>query len=258
MRFDDRSADRQSQPQTARFRRVEGVKQEIERRRRQARTGVLHLDQHALRFVPGADEYLSLSLPNAAHGLDRIEDQVEYYLLQLDPISLDRRQAFCELRPYQHTIVRCFGAGQRHDFENCVVDGDRILPRRRFFYERADPPDDLARSITILYDTSERLAHLAEIRWFRAHPAQGGLRVCDCRWDRLVHFMGDRGRQLAHRRDAVGVRQRHLRLAILPGPVDFCWSNHGQDDDLHRRFSVIRRLMRVSLATNELLHECAP
>jgi hypothetical protein len=28
--------------------------------------------------------------------------------------------------------------------------------------------------------------------------------------------MGDRGRQLAHRRDAVGVRQRHLRLAILP------------------------------------------
>ena len=133
MRFDDRSADRQSQPQTARFRRVEGVKQEIERRRRQARTGVLHLDQHALRFVPGADEYLSLSLPNAAHGLDRIEDQVEYYLLQLDPISLYRRQAFCELRPYQHTIVRCFGAGQRHDFENCVVDGERILPRRRFF-----------------------------------------------------------------------------------------------------------------------------
>src|ERR1700737_4011137 len=28
--------------------------------------------------------------------------------------------------------------------------------------------------------------------------------------------MGDRGRQLAHRRDAVRVRQRHLRLAILP------------------------------------------
>src|SRR6476661_5354811 len=108
VRFDDRSADRQSQPQTARFRRVEGVKQEIERCRRQARTGVLHLDQHALRFVPGADEYLPLSLPLATHGFNRIDDQVEYYLLQLDPISPYWRQAFCELRPHQDTIVRCF------------------------------------------------------------------------------------------------------------------------------------------------------
>src|SRR5260370_28612422 len=114
MRFDDRSADRQSQPQTARFRRVEGVKQEIERRRRQARTGVLHLDQHALPFVPGADEYLSLSLPNAAHGLDRIDDQVEYYLLQLDPISLYSRQPFSELLPYQHTLLLCLVPAQPH------------------------------------------------------------------------------------------------------------------------------------------------
>src|SRR5258706_221236 len=87
-------------------------------------------------------------------------------------------------------------------FENRVVYGDRILPGRRFFYERADPPDDLA--------------HLAEIRWLRAHPAQGSLRVCDCRCDRLVHFVGDRGRQLARRRDAIGVRELQLNLAISP------------------------------------------
>jgi hypothetical protein len=28
--------------------------------------------------------------------------------------------------------------------------------------------------------------------------------------------MGDGGRQLAHLRDTVGMRERHLRLAILP------------------------------------------
>src|SRR6266480_3399736 len=77
---------------------------------------------------------------------------------------------------YRSSVTRrCVGTTNR------VVDGDRILPRRRFFYERADSPDDLARTITLLYDTGERFAHLAEIRWLRAHPAQGGLRVCDCR-----------------------------------------------------------------------------
>src|SRR5712672_931524 len=71
-----------------------------------------------------------------------------------------------------------------------------------FFNEGTNSLDDLARTITLLYGTSERLAHLAEIRWFRTHPAQGGLRVCDCRGDRLIHFMGDRGRELTHGGDA--------------------------------------------------------
>src|SRR5258705_4452260 len=68
------------------------------------------------------------------------------------------------------TKTPLFAASVRvsHDFENCAVDGDRILPRRRFLYERAGPPDDLARTITLLYDTGERLARLAEIRWLRA------------------------------------------------------------------------------------------
>jgi hypothetical protein len=37
-----------------------------------------------------------------------------------------------------------------------------------------------------------------KIRWLRETPS--GQRVCDRRRDRLVHFMGDRGRQLAHYR----------------------------------------------------------
>ena len=40
--------------------------------------------------------------------------------------------------------------------------------------------------------------------------------VGDCRRDRLVDFMGNRSRQLPHRRDAVRVRQLHLCLAVSP------------------------------------------
>ena len=69
---------------------------------------------------------------------------------------------------YPPAVAPQFLARQRHDFENRVVNGDRILPRRRFFYERADSPEDLARTITFRYDTGERLAHLAESRWLLA------------------------------------------------------------------------------------------
>src|SRR5580700_6098671 len=40
--------------------------------------------------------------------------------------------------------------------------------------------------------------------------------VGDRRCDRLVDFMGNRSRQLPHRRDAVRVRQLHLHRAITP------------------------------------------
>ena len=36
--------------------------------------------------------------------------------------------------------------------------------------------------------------------------------VVDCRGDRLVDFMSDRGRQLPHRGDAIDVRELRLRL----------------------------------------------
>ena len=44
VRFDDRPADRQPQPQTVRLGRVEGLEQPLESRRRQARTQIPHRD----------------------------------------------------------------------------------------------------------------------------------------------------------------------------------------------------------------------
>src|ERR1700733_11509572 len=49
----------------------------------------------------------------------------------------------------------------------------------------------------------------------RTSSMSGGRRVIACRGDRLVDFMGDRGRKLANGYDAVRVRQLHLHLAGL-------------------------------------------
>src|SRR5258705_3173886 len=44
VRFDDRTADRQAHPQTARLRRVEGLEYALKSRRREAWTRISHLD----------------------------------------------------------------------------------------------------------------------------------------------------------------------------------------------------------------------
>src|ERR1700740_2786761 len=92
--FDNRPADRESKPQTARLRRVESFEHTVKSRRCESRSRISHLYRHAIRFVTGADEQLSLPFADAAHRLDGIDDQVEQYLLELDPISLHTRQAF--------------------------------------------------------------------------------------------------------------------------------------------------------------------
>src|SRR5882762_3707687 len=80
MRFDNRPADRQSKPQTARFGGVESLEHALKSRRREAWTRISHLDRHAIRFVTRADEQFPLRFADLAHRFDGIEDQVKQYL----------------------------------------------------------------------------------------------------------------------------------------------------------------------------------
>src|SRR5216684_6700187 len=150
MRFDNRPADRQPKPQTARFRGVESLEHALKSRRREAWTGISHLDRHAIRFVTGADEQFPLLFANVAHRFDGIDDQVKYYLLQLHPISLDTRQALRQLRPHRDAIVCGLRTGESNNLKDGIVDLDGVLSCRRLLNECADSPDDLACAIPLL------------------------------------------------------------------------------------------------------------
>src|SRR4029077_21000385 len=63
-------------------------------------------------------------------------------------------------------------------------------------------------------NVSRRLPHLLQVRRLAAEPAQRRLSVGDSGRDGLFHFMGDRGRELPHGRNAVRVRQLHLHLLV--------------------------------------------
>ena len=121
-----------------------------------------------------------------------------------------------EVRLHRDAGLYRFATGELDHLADRLVDVHPVLPWRRLFDELTDPADDVAGAIAVLDDASERLPRLLQMRWLTIQPAQRRLGVGDRRGDRLVHFMGDRGGELPHRRDAVGMRQLHLHLAVAP------------------------------------------
>jgi hypothetical protein len=90
MGIDDRSTDRQSHPYSARLRGVESLENAIETIRINARTGIAHRHENATgRGLLGADRQLSWPRLDRVHGFDRVQDQVQHHLLQLNTIPLD-------------------------------------------------------------------------------------------------------------------------------------------------------------------------
>ena len=69
-----------------------------------------------------------------------------------------------------------------------------------------------AGAIAVLDDPARQTARASSRSWLAAEPAQAGIGIGDHGGERLVDFMGNRGRQLPHRRDAIDVRELRLRL----------------------------------------------
>jgi hypothetical protein len=111
-----------------------------------------------------------------------------------------------------------FGTREGDDFENRIVDLQPVRPCRRLRDERANPADDVAGSSSVLDDPTKSLPNLLRIGRLHIEPAQSGLCVGDYRRDRLIDLMGDRGRQLPHGRDAIGVGER-LPFFLRPPAV---------------------------------------
>ena len=137
--------------------------------------------------------------------------------MQLDAIASNERQAlreFCLQRDADccSSSLRVSSMTSRIAslMSNRSCRGGAFLMRARI-----RPMTSLARlpSLTI---RSSACRTSSRSRRLGAKPAQSGVGVGDRRGDRLVDLMGDRGRQLPHGRDAIGVRELHLRLAVSP------------------------------------------
>ena len=107
----------------------------------------------------------SRAFPNATHGPNGVNDQVQHHLLQLDPVALNARQVLRKLRPHRHAIVCGLRTGESNNLKNGIVDRYGILSCGHLLDERTNSLDDLACSIPLFDNKRERVIDLANIRW---------------------------------------------------------------------------------------------
>src|SRR6202521_2824777 len=95
---------------------------------------------------------------------------------------------------------------QRDGLSYDVVDVERDLFNVSLFRERTDAPYHLTRPISVFDNPFHRATRSVQVGSVAVEPEQTGLGIGDDGGERLVHFMGNGGRQFAQRRHARYVR----------------------------------------------------
>jgi hypothetical protein len=87
----------------------------------------------------------------------------------------------------------------------------------------ADGPDDVCRTMACPDGPFRRLLRFIEIGRIFCKPPQACIRICHDGHEGLVHFVGDRCREFAHRRQPCDAREIRLRVAqrlLSPNALD--------------------------------------
>src|SRR5258708_22996089 len=129
---------------------------------------------------------------------------------------------------------------QRDGLPHDVIGVERHLLKAGLVRERPAAPYHLACPIAVVDNPFHRAARCVHVGSSAAEPAQTGLGVGDDGGERLVHFVGDRGRQFAQGYYARYVCELHLRFAKrLFGVIraDIC-SNVGAGAPIAEKISL--------------------
>jgi len=133
-------------------------------------------------------------------------------LLELHAIRGQTGEVCGQIDPQRDTVSRRLAAQQDDHLADHLVDVDQLPSHCSLLEEQASAADDFRRARAVFHDPRRGLAGFFDVRFVACQPAQAGARVGDGRADRLIHFVRERRRQLAHRGHAIDVRQVRLRL----------------------------------------------
>src|SRR5262249_44886661 len=109
----------------------------------------------------GAYQQLPCPRLSRAHGFDRVQDEVQDHLLQLNPITLDGKQRVGKPRLNRDTILDDYASRQYDHFIDCRIEIKTLLSGRRFHHVLTDAINDLSGSIDIANDTGKCAPDLA-------------------------------------------------------------------------------------------------
>ena len=118
-----------------------------------ARPGIAHGHENATGpGLLGADQQLPWPRLDRAHGFDRVQDQVQHDLLQLNTIPLDRKQPLRKASLDRDSIFDDCASRQYNHLVDRLIEIKTGLSRRRFLDLVTDAVDDVSGSIGIAHD----------------------------------------------------------------------------------------------------------
>src|SRR6185503_8389335 len=172
-------------------------------------SGVCDRNSHALVFVRLASHAEDPRLLLCCHGVDRIHDEVDQHLLELNPVSSDWRQLPVRLAPEDYAIPLDFTVHECSGFLDQLIDIERGPFPHVSSEVRANRGNDFSRTVPICSDISEGLLGLFEVGHLTVEKAQAGICRRYHRSEWLPHLVSDRSR------DSISGHQSSLSLAAL-------------------------------------------
>src|SRR5882757_2097485 len=152
MGLNDRTADRQTHPHTARFRREQRIEYPLEILRADSCSGVRHRYLYAAAVVDLGFHAQDPRLIRGRHRFGGVCDQVQKHLLQLDSICYDVRQLVIRLGLDQYPVLLQVAVYQGKGFPDDVVDVERSSVTDVVLEDRPNASDHRCRAMTISGD----------------------------------------------------------------------------------------------------------
>ena len=160
-----------------------------------------------------AQHDLAARFRHLEHRIDAVAHQIEDDLLDLHRVGLHLRRLRRRLQQHAHAVVTRVGLRERqHVFEQ-AIRLDQLAPHLAILDEGAQAADHLAGTQRLRADLIERGLDLVLARRRLRDQPLTRLRIRRDRGQRLIHFVRDARRHLAHGRDAAEVRDAILHLA---------------------------------------------
>src|SRR5690348_9967045 len=180
MRLDDGTAYRQAHSEAARLRTVEGLEYPLEICGFDAGPGILERNKYAVwsGCSCGMDEQVACSGVRA-HGLNRVDDQVEHHLLQLDPIAPNQRQILCQFCLQRYAVGDECLLRHLDGFDDGGVDVEALPSWWCLLDQRTGALDDLTGAGAVPHDAAEQTPHRIHVGRLGAEQPQRGLRIHD-------------------------------------------------------------------------------
>ncbi len=208
MSFDDRTTDRQTDPHAFLLGGVERVEQPMDVFRLHADTTVADRKFDIAAVMP-AHPNLQLRLIRLKlfHRIDAVEHQVQQHLLDLHPISQQRRQALRNVDQQCDALPLYLAVCQRHDLSDGIGHADPLLVSGRTLRQGAHPHDDVACAVRVTDHAVDGLPGLFQIDRLGGQPALTGITAGDNGRQRLIDLVGNGRRQFTQLIDPCDPRQ---------------------------------------------------